>query len=722
MKRFLCPCPDYQTSVFLSGPPSSGKSLFIKILSDILKDRIVHVKINDLLQSFERERLKDAWVVVASELEEVLTPRDAAIVKAFTERDQVSYQKKYQQSKKDQYFAFKGILIFQSKSTIEEIFPADSALYSRFIQITFPNTTFSKAGGSLQGDLSLAIPDMVAWALTAPESIVKDHVRAISRSKKAMEKYNYLIDFLATHYTFSSPDGYVTVVDVKKAHGLYLRENNVTRKECDLGKIAVIAEIIFGRKIIQKRMIIGCSKRSLYIGMKPIASDEAVEITSPLRIEIEALQENPFGINPPFPMRKKRVFPMSPELFFARMTTGMEPVKDEEFLLAKWGGSMATPGQREVSIKESLPSLETGPVIDVTPEGDDQEEGYQFGGKALPESGVEGVRSPPGSRETLETLKERRRVFYLYDRYDSLMKGFLKDQTIDGSFQCFQELQGQWVRRFEECVPPRGLEDGVPYEPSRRFDRYGTFLAEKVAHLSQIHHLRRSWDLSHGSFTSLIKKNFQEIKVLPPPGTKNGFYTASGKELKTTWVSAFHQEYNPQRNGHPRFAAVPGNSVTGMPAALKSAVLQDIVDGIGKGYICEVDMAGIHLRVAASVLGPTKAPTLHHEIKGGADYWHSAVSEIKGSLPTLENIEFSDFKKMLKRLVYEPLNGGNPLRWDLELFKKMVVGNSLLFKGKDSLLQDFYKVLTLPVINDRIWESRLITLVLLDPQYKPPST
>jgi hypothetical protein len=34
----------------------------------------------------------------------------------------------------------------------------------------------------------------------------------------------------------------VPVTDVKKAHGLYLRENIVTKKECDLGKIAVIAE------------------------------------------------------------------------------------------------------------------------------------------------------------------------------------------------------------------------------------------------------------------------------------------------------------------------------------------------------------------------------------------------------------------------------------------------------------------------------------------------
>jgi len=105
----------------------------------------------------------------------------------------------------------------------------------------------------------------------------------------------------------------VPVTDVKKAHGLYLRENIVTKKECDLGKIAVIADIIFEGKITQKRMIIGRSKRTVYLGMKPIASEEAVEITSPPggpgvaieppRIEIESLQEDPFGINPPFRLR-----------------------------------------------------------------------------------------------------------------------------------------------------------------------------------------------------------------------------------------------------------------------------------------------------------------------------------------------------------------------------------------------------------------------------------
>lgn len=73
--------------MFLSGPPSSEKSFFIKMMEIILQSRCVHITLSQLINSFERYEIKKAWFVRVSELEDFIDEKLCGILKAVIGRD-----------------------------------------------------------------------------------------------------------------------------------------------------------------------------------------------------------------------------------------------------------------------------------------------------------------------------------------------------------------------------------------------------------------------------------------------------------------------------------------------------------------------------------------------------------------------------------------------------------------------------------------------------------
>jgi hypothetical protein len=89
---------------------------------------------------------------------------------------------------------------------------------------------------------------------------------------------------------------------------------------------------------------------------------------------------------------------------------------------------------------------------------------------------------------------------------------------------------------------------------------------------------------------------------------------------------------------------------------------------MGAGYIYELDLTGVPLRVAASIIGRERAPIVFDQLNAGSEYWKNLIKNICDSYPNLREISFYDSKKMIKRLAYAPLNGGRPLSWDKQVF------------------------------------------------------
>jgi hypothetical protein len=216
------------------------KSLLIKILELILQDRCVHITLEHLLNPFERSRIQGAWLVIVSEVEELVSDTRAGALKAYIGRDSIPYQVKYQQSGKSDSFVFSGVFCFISNKEMEDIFPADEALYSRFLRVTFPHTVADSQNIDTQKDLPVIINQLIIWALIAPESIFRDHVRSGDRGKALLDKYNYLVEFISTHFSICDPQASVSTVDIKRLHGLWAKENNVSRRECDIHRIKTI--------------------------------------------------------------------------------------------------------------------------------------------------------------------------------------------------------------------------------------------------------------------------------------------------------------------------------------------------------------------------------------------------------------------------------------------------------------------------------------------------
>jgi hypothetical protein len=83
----------------------------------------------------------------------------------------------------------------------------------------------------------------------------------------------------------------------------------------------------------------------------------------------------------------------------------------------------------------------------------------------------------------------------------------------------------------------------------------------------------------------------------------------------------------------------------------------------------------------------------------------------------LEEIPFKEFKQMIKRIAYAPLNGGYPENWNEKTFVKKVIGPQKgFFKDvSGTTFQDMLQIVHIPEILSRIQESRFIDQVILDP-------
>jgi phage/plasmid-associated DNA primase len=301
-RRFLLQEPQYQTALFLNGPPNSWKSMLMRLVRFMLGTECVSITLKQLLNPFERGRIKDAKVVVVTEVESFINDEGLSAIKSLTGRDALPYQVKNVQSGTDDggdSFVFEGVLVFFSNKEMHDIFPLDEALYSRFLEVTF----------SVSADVRKALPEtllpnllphFVYWGLTAPDEIMVDHVRSDSRGRlalRALRDNHYLIDFITSRFTFKYRDRHVPVLAVQRAISEYRKENGLRVSDCDISRLQSVSKSIFGADLEYKRISVNKKRFMAWIGMSFLNQDSLADETPvPVQEDVEKLDMDPFAI------------------------------------------------------------------------------------------------------------------------------------------------------------------------------------------------------------------------------------------------------------------------------------------------------------------------------------------------------------------------------------------------------------------------------------------
>lgn len=119
----------------------------------------------------------------------------------------------------------------------------------------------------------------------------------------------------------------------------------------------------------------------------------------------------------------------------------------------------------------------------------------------------------------------------------------------------------------------------------------------------------------------------------------------------------------------------------------------------------ELDLKGVHLGVAVSILG-TRAETLKREFQEGSNYWSTLGDLCHSEIPLLSELK----PEVLKVLAYAPLNAGDPRNWDVPKFHDNVIKNLTTIRNTSisrdiDLIEGIMGVLKIPSVNARIQES-----------------
>jgi hypothetical protein len=140
---------------------------------------------------------------------------------------------------------------------------------------------------------------------------------------------------------------------------------------------------------------------------------------------------------------------------------------------------------------------------------------------------------------------------------------------------------------------------------------------------------------------------------------------------------------------------------------------------IGRGTIMELDMAGIHLRVAASLFGRDLAPTLFEELET-PNYWGGRIDDFVSQEPILRLLDAKTAKRIIKALTYAPLNGGNPTSRELVVksVKRFQTTTGQPVQSNDGIINAFVRLMG---ASKRVLESRRIQDVILTPERERPA-
>jgi hypothetical protein len=117
---------------------------------------------------------------------------------------------------------------------------------------------------------------LAIWAFTSLPSIFKAHIRSGSRGKVTLQQY--------ANHTLAG--GSVSTVTLKKLYGYFTKENNLSKRECDLTRVVTLLKTMFVITVTQKRRMMNGKKRTVRGGMKELSnSPNAEEVPLQTRIE-----------------------------------------------------------------------------------------------------------------------------------------------------------------------------------------------------------------------------------------------------------------------------------------------------------------------------------------------------------------------------------------------------------------------------------------------------
>ncbi len=265
LRRSLCPRPYYQTGLFLTGPPAGGKSTLTTLISEILGPRCVNTTLKQLANNFEREKFREAWVVIISETETKFFEAAKSTIKSLLGRDPIPFEVKNVQSTalgKRSDFVFGGIVIIVSNKDLQDLMPPDSALYTRFLRLAFKSTVDTgRSTLDLRRLLVKLAPLFTDWALTAEESVFRDHVRSGNRGFSYMSQESVLVDFLASKMYFGTreegsglkPNLGVSRLTVQALFKDFCKDQGFTVSHYSQADLVTIAENVFGIKLVKSR-------------------------------------------------------------------------------------------------------------------------------------------------------------------------------------------------------------------------------------------------------------------------------------------------------------------------------------------------------------------------------------------------------------------------------------------------------------------------------------
>ena len=170
----MCPQPECQVGFVLSGPPSSGKSLWISILTYILGPLAQAFELRDFTNPFARFNMRGLHLLCFAEVGS-LTQQDADYIKRILGRDGISSHKKFDPTNyTDMSIA---TLVMSTNLSPSRLIGDKPAIWDRLVNIRF-HPYSGPPDGQLGNKLRSNVSGLINWGLGTPLEGVRSLVRA----------------------------------------------------------------------------------------------------------------------------------------------------------------------------------------------------------------------------------------------------------------------------------------------------------------------------------------------------------------------------------------------------------------------------------------------------------------------------------------------------------------------------------------------------------------
>ena len=227
-----------QTGYLLTGPPGSGKSTFIQILSLIAGKNCASFDAQDLDNGFVRSEIHNKHIIFIHEVTGISSSQERWL-KMLQVCDAIPGQTKYVPSNVS--MPFDGITVMTSNDSPSSVIVYSAALLDKFIPICF-HSTFGNKDSNLLQDLTNNLSGIINFGLSLPSHTLTHLTRANVINRKLMNHQSLLIGWCEQYLKTVSGE----VIDEKDAYWKfksYAMENDeveIVSKKNFLNELSVV--------------------------------------------------------------------------------------------------------------------------------------------------------------------------------------------------------------------------------------------------------------------------------------------------------------------------------------------------------------------------------------------------------------------------------------------------------------------------------------------------